>query len=171
MSDLLKPVVIDLEDERMRTEDDHSALQQGDIRGVDFPHGDLGAGVDTDLPSSGARVPDPATHVKPEIHEEEADTVHAHFATPLAAAPVIPPPKQRHFEMGTPPDKKPKFPAPGLACFGNPLAAPLFAGPTVMTVKHLMAVNNSSNCKRYVPWLACPLCPSWQNSLLALRRD
>ena len=70
-------------------------------------------------------LPDPATLIKQEMPGSQADTVPVHFASPV---PVTRPARPRHFEAGTPPEKKPKLPAPNLAWFGKPLTPPLYAG-------------------------------------------
>ena len=132
--DLRRPVVVDLvaeeEDELMRA----AEMSAADIQGADIVgEGSLmqvGAGIEKEeLCSSGATIPEPLTQVT-QVKEEDVeapDTVPAFFPTP-----VTPPPKPRHFEQGTPPEKKPKFPGKaGLATFGGgPLVPPLFAGPS-----------------------------------------
>ena len=130
-ADLMKPVVVDLiaeeeEDELMRTAELNSAA---DIHGVDI--GDEAPTAllekEEEPGTSGATIPDPLTQVKEEADGQ--DTIPAHFTTP-----VTPPPKLRHFELGTPPEKKPKFPGKaGLAHFGGgQLIPPLYAGPVPM---------------------------------------
>ena len=129
-ADLMSPVVVDLiaeeEDELMRAAELNSAASAADISGVDIGGEPPSALLEKEeANSSGATIPDPLTQVKEEIDGGQ-ETVPAFFSTP-----VTPPPRVRHFEPGTPPEKKPKFPGKaGLAHFGGQLIPPLYAGPT-----------------------------------------